>query len=177
MGCVIVSKSLPTTCIIAQCFDLCNPIDSKYQTMKKVLRLVVALVLTTASVSLAQCIEGNCYDGNGKFLFENGDMYNGLWKKGLQEGYGVYDFQSGDVYKGAWKLGKMESRGTYVYANGDKYIGSWKDGKMEGRGHFHWSLSGDLMTNAKYEGNFKGGQPVNIEVKETGVPAEPSKMK
>lgn len=145
--------------------------------MMRTLTLTVALTLGITAVSLAQCIEGNCYEGNGTFLFENGDTYKGLWRKGLQEGYGVYDFQTGDVYKGAWKAGKMDGRGTYVYKNGDKYIGSWKEGKMDGRGHFHWNLPGDLMSNAKYEGNFKGGQPVNFEVKETAVPAEPPKMK
>lgn len=143
----------------------------------RTLFLLIALALGTNAASLAQCIEGNCYDGNGKFLFENGDMFNGLWKKGLQDGYGVYDFRNGDVYKGAWKAGKMDGRGTYVYANGDKYIGMWKDAKMEGRGHFHWSLPGDLMSNAIYEGNFKAGKPVNIEVKDTGVPSQAPKMK
>lgn len=125
----------------------------------------------------AQCVEGNCYEGNGTFRFENGDVYKGLWKKGLCDGYGVYDFVNGDVYKGNFKEGKMDGRGTYVYSNGDKYIGTWKEAKMDGRGHFHWNLPGDLMSNAKYEGNFKGGQPVNFEVKETVVPAEPPKMK
>lgn len=144
--------------------------------MKHILSLATLLTMTV-SLSFAQCVEGNCYEGNGTFLFENGDTYNGQWKKGLSEGYGVYEFTNGDIYKGAWKAGKMEGRGTYTYANGDKYIGMWKESKMEGRGHFHWDLPGDLMTNAKYEGNFKGGTPVNFEVKETGVPAEPPKMK
>lgn len=144
--------------------------------MLKNITLIVVLQFI-AVASFAQCTEGNCFDGNGTFLFENGDLYKGLWKKGLCEGYGVYEFANGDVYKGNWKIGKMEGRGTYTYKNGDKYIGTWKGAKMEGRGHFHWSLPGDLMDNAKYEGNFKAGKPVNIEVKETATPAEAPKMK
>lgn len=134
------------------------------------------LVCSFSFVASAQCTTGNCFDGNGSYLFENGDLYNGQWKKGEMEGYGVYEYGNGDVYKGAWKKGLMEGRGTYTYANGDKYIGTWKDGKMNGRGHFHWNLPGDLMTNAKYEGFFKDGVPKNIEVKETGTPlAQPER--
>lgn len=134
------------------------------------------LVVATVTISSAQCTTGNCFDGNGSYLFDNGDLYNGQWKKGEMQGYGVYEYATGDVYKGAWKKGLMEGRGTYTYANGDKYIGTWKDGKMNGRGHFHWDLPGDLMTNAKYEGYFKDGVPTNIEIPETGTPlAQPDK--
>lgn len=138
----------------------------------KNLFLLFALFTVFTSSSLAQCTTGNCYEGNGSYLFENGDLYNGQWKKGEMNGYGVYEFASGDVYKGAWKKGLMEGRGTYTYANGDKYIGMWKEGKMNGRGHFYWELPGDLMTNAKYEGFFEGGVPKNMEIPETGTPLE-----
>ena len=139
--------------------------------------IITAILISCFSFAVsAQCTTGNCYDGNGSYLFENGDLFNGQWKKGEMNGYGVYEYANGDVYKGAWKKGLMDGRGTYTYANGDKYIGAWKDGKMNGRGHFHWDLPGDLMTNAKYEGFFKDGVPKNLEVKETGMPlAQPER--
>ena len=143
---------------------------------KKVL-LSLLLTFSIASIASAQCTNGNCFDGNGTYLFENGDQYNGQWKKGIMQGYGVYEFANGDVYKGAFKKGLMEGRGTYTYSNGDKYIGDWKLGKMNGRGHFHWELAGDLMTNAKYEGFFKDGVPKNIDIPQTVEPAEPPKHK
>lgn len=144
--------------------------------MLKKVTIISSFLLGSISVASAQCIEGNCYNSNGTFRFENGDEYKGQWKKGKQEGYGVYEFINGDTYKGAWKDGVMEGRGTYTYANGDKYIGMWKEGKMNGRGHFHWNLPGDLMTNAVYEGFFKDGKPKNIEFKDTGTPsAQPEK--
>ena len=139
---------------------------------KKYALLLVVMIASTVLAN-AQCIEGNCYEGNGTYRFENGDQYKGQWKKGLSFGYGVYEFVNGDVYKGAFKDGLMDGRGTYTYANGDKYIGAWKEGKMNGRGHFHWELAGDLMTNAVYEGFFKDGLPKDIEVKPTQTPAEP----
>ena len=139
--------------------------------------LIIAVIAFFATTANAQCTTGNCYDGNGTYLFENGDLYNGLWRKGVMLGYGVYEFTNGDVYKGAWKDGQMSGRGTYTYNNGDKYIGAWKDGKMNGRGHFHWELAGDLMTNAKYEGFFTDGVPTNIESSPVGEPAEIPKNK
>lgn len=138
---------------------------------------IIAIITLFAIHSSAQCTTGNCYEGNGSYLFENGDLFNGSWKKGLPNGYGVYEFTNGDVYKGAWDDGLMDGRGTYTYNNGDKYIGGWKEGKMNGRGHFHWELAGDLMNNAKYEGFFKDGVPSNIDMKETATPAEPPKHK
>lgn len=139
--------------------------------------LIIAIIAFFATTSNAQCTTGNCYEGNGTYLFENSDLYNGLWRKGVMLGYGVYEFANGDVYKGAWKAGQMSGRGTYTYNNGDKYIGAWKEGKMNGRGHFHWELAGDLMTNAKYEGFFKDGVPTNIEIPAAGAPAEIPKNK
>ena len=44
----------------------------------------------------------NCYDGNASYLFENGDLFNGQWKKEMN-GYRRYEYVNGDVYKGAWK--------------------------------------------------------------------------
>lgn len=144
--------------------------------IRKIGSMMFAGMLFAATAD-AQCTYGNCYDGNGTYIFENGDKYNGSWKKGVMVGYGVYEFVNGDVYKGAWKGGLMHGRGTYRYNNGDKYIGAWKDGRMNGRGHFHWELIGDLMTNAKYEGFFKDGVPTKIEIPVAGAPAEPPKHK
>ncbi|MBI1287481.1 MAG: hypothetical protein GC178_07860 [Flavobacteriales bacterium] len=145
--------------------------------MLKKIVLSFSIAVGFTMIGKAQCIEGNCHEEVGTFLFENGDKFKGQWRKGLPSGYGVYEFANGDVYKGAWKDGKMSGRGTYTYNNGDKYIGEWKEGLMNGRGHFYWNLPGDLMTNAKYEGFFKDGQPENINFEPVGTPAEPPSYK
>lgn len=139
--------------------------------------LLLSFLIGLSYMGKAQCIEGNCHEEVGTFVFENGDKYKGQWRKGLPEGYGVYQFANGDIYKGSWEAGAMEGRGTYTYANGDKYIGEWEAGKMNGRGHFYWDLPGDLMTNAKYEGFFKDGQPEHMNFEPTGTPAEPPTYK
>lgn len=144
--------------------------------MKRLLFTGFFLVIISIDVD-AQCVEGNCFDGNGSFLFENGDDYKGLWKKGYMHGNGTYYFQNGDEYKGSFRNGKMTGRGMYKYSDGSKYIGTWKDGKMHGRGHFYWATAGDLMDTYKYEGTFKEGVPVRIDIIEPGVPAERTDLK
>ncbi len=142
--------------------------------MKK-LFLLSSFLFLLSSVSMAQCIEGNCYDGNGKLIFKNGDMYNGLWVKGKMEGQGTYTWKNGDVYKGAFFDGEMEGRGTMTWKNGDRYIGTWEANKMQGRGHYIWETPGDAMAQNKFEGDwvegvqrFKDVQPV-LEIQQQEI--------
>ena len=58
-----------------------------------------------------------------KVGFAKGFPYRG----GAGGGRGKYVFANGDVYEGEWKDGKQEGRGTYSFANGNVYDGKWKD--------------------------------------------------
>ena len=46
------------------------------------------------------CIEGNCYNGIGKYRYSNGDVYEGGFKEKKKNGYGKYNFSNGDKYRG-----------------------------------------------------------------------------
>ena len=35
--------------------------------------------------------------GNGIYLYENGDVYDGEWKRGKKHGYGIYKSSNGEV--------------------------------------------------------------------------------
>ena len=52
-------------------------------------------------------------EGNGKYIFENGEYYIGQWKNGLFHGKGIYYYSNGNIkYDGDFindKLKEMEN--------------------------------------------------------------------
>lgn len=54
-----------------------------------------------------------------------------------QNGTGTYIYDNGDLYVGQWKAGQRSGKGTLFYANGDKYIGQWKNDQRFGVGSKH----------------------------------------
>jgi hypothetical protein len=70
-------------------------------------------------------------EGKGKYLWKNGDSYDGDWKKDVRNGKGVFTWKDGDIYDGDWKNGVKE--GNCVYFNkktGKKSNEVWKDNKF-----------------------------------------------
>ena len=45
-------------------------------------------------------------DGHGSYLFHNCDVYTGEVQKGLKHGKGKYIYSNGNTYDGQWKLDK-----------------------------------------------------------------------
>ncbi|XP_041003483.1 phosphatidylinositol 4-phosphate 5-kinase 2-like [Juglans microcarpa x Juglans regia] len=117
---------------------------------------------------------GNAPHGAGKYLWSDGCMYEGEWKKGKASGKGKFSWPSGATYEGEFKLGRMEGYGTFIgiagdtykgswvadrkhgfgekrYANGDVYEGSWKYNLQHGEGRYVWSNGNE------YAGEWKNG--------------------
>jgi len=44
-------------------------------------------------------------------------------------GQGTYIYPNGEKYEGDWKNGKYHGHGTYSWSNGNKYVGEFKDNK------------------------------------------------
>ena len=47
--------------------------------------------------------EADDKNGEGEFLYANGDKYVGHWRNGYRNGHGTYTYYNGDVYEGTWK--------------------------------------------------------------------------
>ena len=92
------------------------------------------------------------YEGRGKYMFADGDVYEGEWKAGKKEGRGIYLYANGDVYKGEYKADKKEGPGILRWADGNVYEGEWRADEREGRGIYRWA-SGDV-----YDGEWKAGK-------------------
>lgn len=77
--------------------------------------------------------------GFGVLICDNGNSYEGEWKKDKRDGLGIARYSSGDVYDGEWQRGKRQGHGVMYIEAGDTYIGSWNNGLKHGAGTYHWA--------------------------------------
>ena len=70
----------------------------------------------------------------GEMVLPDGDVYEGKYKDGLQEGHGVYTFVDGRKYDGQWVKGMMHGTGLFSYGRGNEYNGEYREGKPHGHG-------------------------------------------
>lgn len=100
------------------------------------------------------CIEGNCTNGVGTYLFKNGDKFTGEWKNSKIFNQGRYYYNNGERYVGEFENGKINGSGTYYYNSGNRYEGTWKDGIKSGTGTHYYAARGE-----RYVGEFKDNEP------------------
>ncbi len=143
--------------------------------MKNILFGLSAAFLLTPVLASAQCLKGDCQNGNGTYQysggakyqgdfrsgkmqgtgtlwFSNGNVYTGQWTNGQRQGKGKLTMKNGQIFEGEFSKNKMAGAGTMRYPNGDKYVGSWADDQPSGMGKYHFK-SGE-----RYEGAFVAGQ-------------------
>jgi hypothetical protein len=95
---------------------------------------MVFLVLCGLMVltSQAQCVSGDCMNGEGTFVYTDGSRFQGVFIKGKKLN-GKLTYPSGAVYDGYFKNEQRDSTGTYRYANGDFFEGVFvEDQKLYG---------------------------------------------
>lgn len=80
------------------------------------------------------CISGDCINGQGTFVYSNGDQYIGNFLNGKKHGKGKYFASNGDRYEGAFSGGMFEGYGIYFFNSGKKYEGYWKKNRYHGFG-------------------------------------------
>jgi len=74
---------------------------------------------------------------SGRYVFEDGSLYEGELVLGLPDGYGVITYFSGDVYEGQFIKGSPTGYGTIRYKSIEglvKYSGNWESGQRSGFG-------------------------------------------
>lgn len=81
------------------------------------------------------CIEGNCVNGTGKYVYDNGDVYTGSFKNDLREGSGSFLYTDGEKFSGTYLEDKKQGPGEYHFKNGDKYVGEFQNGQINGKVH------------------------------------------
>jgi hypothetical protein len=116
---------------------------------------VVIFYLYLAKPFSNECIQGNCKNGNGVYLFHSGMKYDGEWKNGKRYGQGTLTYLDGSKYTGKWENNRMHGKGMKIYSSDrlyKKYIGDWKNGNKHGIGYALYS------GGSSYEGEWKNGK-------------------
>lgn len=92
--------------------------------------LALCLVFFVSSCSMNQpetgCIKGDCQNGKGTMLWDDGTVYAGEWKAGKMHGNGVMRYSNGTKYTGQWSSGMMHGKGEVTYVDGTRQLGVWE---------------------------------------------------
>ena len=106
--------------------------------MKKL--LLILLCVPLIGWGQGKCISGDCENGYGTFIFDDGTKYVGEFKDGKRHGQGTCTYGKGKLegskYIGEWKDGKKDGEGTYTFPSGNTYVGEFKDNLFHGQGTF-----------------------------------------
>ncbi len=78
------------------------------------------------------CVEGDCKNGEGVYLWSNGTQYLGEFERGRQHGRGLLVMPDGSSYEGEWRSGKKHGKGVATYRDGRVRTGEWKDNRYVG---------------------------------------------
>ena len=122
----------------------------------------------------AECIEGNCINGQGSLTYVNGDIHIGTFVDSKKSGVGTFtskekkeigQWKNNKLYNGFiyhstnWRLDREIRNGDTFrykvkdkYDNGDYYEGWARNGKQDGQGTYKYS-DGDV-----YIGEYKNGK-------------------
>lgn len=79
------------------------------------------------------CVQGDCNNGFGKYVYSNDKYFIGFFYKGEIK-HGVYIYSNSEKYVGEFSENKKEGFGLYFYGNKDLFYGYYKQDKHAGLG-------------------------------------------
>ncbi|MEM6379912.1 MAG: caspase family protein, partial [Bacteroidota bacterium] len=96
--------------------------------IKTTFLLVVSFIFSVTILS-AQCVSGDCTNGEGIFKYTSGAKYVGEFVNGEIHGQGICYYSDGSKYEGQWRYRYPEGQGTKTYADKSTWTGRWKKGQ------------------------------------------------
>ena len=98
---------------------------------------------------------GGKLNGQGAYIWANGNRYEGKFHDGEPAGHGVYHWANGAYYEGELLDGQPNGWGATADQDG-AYEGEFRDGQRNGRGIQTWT------DGSRYEGEYRDGRPHGI---------------
>ena len=100
-------------------------------------------------MSLGQCVDGDCENGVGTYIYEDGSVANGGWTNGEPDGIVqeiLYDDEGRLIgtYDGNMKMGVMQGWGTETIYDDEgsllgTYVGEFANNDFNGWGIWIWA--------------------------------------
>ena len=106
------------------------------------------LVWSNGDVFVGRFVDGLA-SGQGTHSYASGAEYSGDFKNGLRSGRGALKMDDGTVYEGEFANDAFNGEGRLTYQNGDVYVGTFKDNLLHGEGRYTGTRTGDW-----YKGEF-----------------------
>ena len=98
------------------------------------------------------CVAGDCKEGYGKFVHEDGAIFIGFFKNGKRY-EGTWVTTDGNNYIGQFdQNNQFDGSGTFIQVNKESYFGEFKSGKRHGRGFTY-----NFITKTSQKGEWKDG--------------------
>jgi hypothetical protein len=89
--------------------------------------------------------------------YNNGDIYEGDWKKDVKEGKGKMKYNNGDIYEGDWKNNLKEGKGKFINKKGYyEYEGEWNNDCFNGYVEKYYNKNKKLLQEYSINKNRKG---------------------
>lgn len=92
---------------------------------------LLACLLSGALLS-AQCLEGDCTNGEGSYRFSSGARYTGPFLNGKSNGIGICYWPDGSFYHGEWADGLPHGKGAKTLGDGKQQVGWFEAGRFVG---------------------------------------------
>ena len=122
------------------------------------LLFIVCQVHSQSNNNSTGCISGDCENGQGTYIFDDGIKYEGDFKNGHLTGKGTIYWPNGNTYTGELLNGKRHGLGYSKLKSGASYRGFFYNGKQHGYGSAYdenrKSFGGKWKNGEHIEGGF-----------------------
>tara|TARA_B100000579_G_C22228000_1_gene574730 strand:+ start:39 stop:542 length:504 start_codon:yes stop_codon:yes gene_type:complete len=116
------------------------------------------LLLIVPFLSFGQCIQGDCDNGFGTYIFAGGEKYTGEFKDGKEHGIGAYYYANGNIFMGDIENGSPHGNGIqFLKANTEenstdsdiKILGNFQRGTKEGYATYYYPGGMEVIVEHK----------------------------
>lgn len=117
------------------------------------MRLFIFVFFISLNNLFGQCVKGDCEEGHGTYIFEDGSRFEGVFQDGKIGKRGILFFKNGDKYLGEWSDQQRHGQGKFIFKTGDVYVGTFQNNRFDGYGELKY-IEGDV-----YKGQWKDNLP------------------